>query len=410
VALNDRQFSRTDVTVSVEGGPVPVYRLVYRRNHELLLAARGDRLVILSDAGLLATPKGRPGADPRGVVAALLSTDAKVRALYRDHFLLTDEPVQHTVAVAVRYLSFGYQRFFPGVQALRFDFGRGAWSTHVLLDPAALSPSALNTAPVWSMVPAGSAACAALPVSWEAAGSLLADLGGEIQPIGRLVAALDGPAAVCWYPTSRMYTPLFVVATKGPVDPAGAALLGRLFVTVIGAREAALKGQADPRFPVAASSPAAEVQIWQRDVSSRYAPARRAAEGVAGAKPTTRSFRVTLARHRLGLVFSPDDALVDSVLSVAAKRYPALRDSLAREGRVLAVVAPGALGMLLEREAFASLPTSSEPTFRNAANAHLIPRLAALKKYPGYALTLQQDLQPAAGRWLPVTWQATQLP
>src|SRR2546422_6822440 len=44
------------------------------------------------------------------------------------------------------------------------------------------------------------------------------------QPV---VEALDGPAAVCWYPRSRLYTPLFLVPTRRPLEPAEAAVLDR---------------------------------------------------------------------------------------------------------------------------------------------------------------------------------------
>src|SRR2546422_10703550 len=74
--------------------------------------------------------------------------------------------------------------------------------------------------------------------------------GSGVEPAATqpVVEALDGPAAVCWYPRSRLYTPLFLVPTRRPLEPAEAAVLERLFTAAVGAGERSLEGADGPRY------------------------------------------------------------------------------------------------------------------------------------------------------------------
>src|SRR2546428_3717647 len=115
VALKDAQLRRVEGDLEVDGGAVPVYALAYARRRVLLVAGHGDRLVILSDAAMLTDRRGRLRGEGPRVVAGLLSARAHAQRLYRDHLALEPGERRHTLAVSARYLSFGYQRFFPGV-------------------------------------------------------------------------------------------------------------------------------------------------------------------------------------------------------------------------------------------------------------------------------------------------------
>jgi uncharacterized protein YfaA (DUF2138 family) len=359
VALMDAQLKRVEGDLEVDGAAVPVYALAYARHRVLLFAGHGDRLVILSDAAMLTDRGGRVRGAGRAVVAGLLSARAEARDVYRRHFALEPGERRHTLAVGARYLSFGYQRFFPGMSALRFDFARDGWATRVLLDPGTL------------------------PVRWQEAATLAEAIGVEAAATRPVVEALDGPAAVCWYPTSRLYTPLFLVPTRRALTPAEAAVLERLFRVGL--------GEPEPH--------AGDAHVWRREVASP--------DGIHRPRttPGQRYFVATLARHRHALAFSPDDRLIAEALAVAERTYPALADVLPADATVLAVLVPRSLGTLAEAEAFASLPAGQEPVFRNAASAHLVPRLAKLKTYPAYALVLPADAAPRADRWLAVEWR-----
>jgi uncharacterized protein YfaA (DUF2138 family) len=371
VALKDAQLKRVEGDLEVDGAAVPVYALAYAHRRVLLFAGHGDRLVILSDAAMLTDRRGRLRSAGRAVVAGLLSGRAEARGIFRAHWALEPGERRHTLVVSARYLSFGYARFFPGVRALRFDFARDGWATRALFEPAALPERALATRALWSLAPAGAGACVAMPVQWREAAALAGAVGLDAARVQPVVDALDGPAAVCWYPKSRLSTPLFLVSASRPLDPAEAAVLERIFAAAIGAPESA---RTDTALVLRRAAPKA---------------------GVAA-----------LARYHLAIAFSPDDRLVDDVLAVAARRYPSLADSLPEDATVLAVLAPRALGTLAEAEAFAALPAGQEPVFRNAASAHLVPRLAALKRHPAYALVLPAGSAPAADSWLEVEWRS----
>ncbi|HEV8473848.1 MAG TPA: DUF2138 family protein [Methylomirabilota bacterium] len=383
VALMDAQLKRVEGDLEVDGAAVPVYALAYARHRVLLFAGHGDRLVILSDAAMLTDRGGRVRGAGRAVVAGLLSARAEARDVYRRHFALEPGERRHTLAVGARYLSFGYQRFFPGMSALRFDFARDGWATRVLLDPGALPERALATRALWALTPGEPGACVALPVRWQEAATLAEAIGVEAAATRPVVEALDGPAAVCWYPTSRLYTPLFLVPTRRALTPAEAAVLERLFRVGL--------GEPEPH--------AGDAHVWRREVASP--------DGIHRPRttPGQRYFVATLARHRHALAFSPDDRLIAEALAVAERTYPALADVLPADATVLAVLVPRSLGTLAEAEAFASLPAGQEPVFRNAASAHLVPRLAKLKTYPAYALVLPADAAPRADRWLAVEWR-----
>lgn len=398
IALKDTQLRRVEGDLEVDAVRVPVYALAYARGRVLLFSGHGDRLVILSDAAMLTDGSGRLGGAGRAVVAGLLSVRPEARRVHRDHFALEPGERRHTVAVSAGYLSFGYHRLFPGVRALRFDFARDGWATRALFDPRVLAEHALRTRPLWSLVPAGPSACLALPVRWPEAAVLAEAVGIEPVEARRIVEVLDGPAAVCWYAKSRLYTPLFVVWARRPLEPPEAEVLERMFTAAIGAPEPPSDLGGDPRGAAPDAVPSG-ARVWQRAVTSPDGLPR------AATPPAKRFFLATLARHRLAVAFSPDHRLVEDALAVASRTYPSLADVLPDEPTVLAVLVPASLGALAESEVFASLPAGQEPVFRNAASTHLVPRLAALKRYPAYALVLPGDAVPGVDRWLVVEWR-----
>jgi uncharacterized protein YfaA (DUF2138 family) len=396
-ALSDTYLRRLAIEVPVEGDSVPLFALTYGSGRTLVFAGRGDRLVVASHAGMLTDESGALSDRARHVLAAVLSRDSTSHRIYHDRFEIEPRRARHSVAVSARYASFGYQRFFPAVQALRFDFGRDGWSTRVLLDTAALAANGSGTSGVWAMAPTAPSVCVALPVDWRAAAALVPAMGASEADARVASEAAEGPAGVCWYRTSRLHTPLFVVPVRRALDARGTTLLGRMFASVVGTREPTLAGQDDPRFPVVGATRPAGSFVWQRQVAARSGVHRDAGSTRGG------HFLVTLAQHPRGLVFSPDNGLVEDALAVADKRWPALADSLPASGTVLAVVTPRSLAALLEAETFATLTPAEQPVFRNAATAHLLPKLEALARYPAYALVVPPGVS-SSDAWLPVDW------
>ncbi|XHO06220.1 hypothetical protein ACEQUB_03132 [Ralstonia syzygii] len=396
----------------------PVYALKLGGARSILIASKGDRLIALSEPGILLDKDGKPMAAQAKGLAALLSDDAGQRNVQGKAFVLpTPEPTGHHVLVSANYLSFGYQQFFPGIEALRFDFGTGirgnGWKSAALIDPDRLSGKWDNAA-LWHALPADPAACATLPVDWKAAGMLLRSVAGEAKAITEAAArvgdAFSGPAAACWYGKSSLVAPLFVARLASAqqaeaVKPA----LGALFGQIVGAYEAKAKADdkagAYKRLPVTTRPGPASAMLWQRPVSARYGTAQSAGAPFAAQLSADRYFPVTLAVAGDVVVFSPDARLVDDALAVLAKRFPAVADSLPgdKAGHIVLTMTPASLAPLIRREAGAALPADQEAVFLSAAQTHLFPKLKALARYAPVSLALE-GAAPSSRGWVPVTW------
>ncbi|ASW02387.1 DUF2138 domain-containing protein [Paraburkholderia aromaticivorans] len=424
VATSDAQLSQ----VAKLSGGVPVYALKLAIGRTLLFASKDDRLVVLSAPGVLLDEKGGLLSERADAVSDMLSSgrDDAARAFQLD--APGEAPKGHRLVVSANYLSFGYQAFFSGIDALRFDFsssgstasglpsGRAAanWQTAALIEPGKL-PQHWNSADLWRALPANPAACTSLPADWKEASGLLGKVAdGGADNAAAIGEHLAGPAAVCWYAKSTLVAPVFVARVKQQ-DAAGTAALktalGKTFGDVIGAYEAKA-AKADGagasgyrRLPVTTRDQGADVTVWQRPVSARSGTALTSKASFASQLSAERYFPVTLALAHGYLIFSPDGRLVDDTLAVLDKRYPALADTLApqRLPRTVLTLTPASAAALIEREAGAALPADQEAVFRNASRTHLVPKLHALAHYPPLSLTLPQNL-PGSKGWVPVEW------
>jgi len=389
---SDTQLSRAG-EIDVDGTNVPAFALQLSPDRTLILAAAGDRVVVLSDAGML-NGKGESG-DPREAVGKLLSADVKKRGLYDATFPASAEsnrngeaPV-HSVAARLHFASFGYQRFFPGVEALKFDFGGGAWSTSLLLDPAAIKGATLGEGAPWTAIPANAGLCAMLPVDWTQGSEILERVDGP-KAIANLAQELEGPAVVCWYADGRIHTPLIAATLKSP-----RADLEPLFTSLF---DWSIKRGAATEAP-AIARPADGEALWQRDLEVPYS----SIDDKTG-RPEPGTLKITLGAKGRYIFFSPDATQVTRALATVAKRYPSMADVLPREGTTLGVIVPKSLSSLARAEALVMLPPPDEPVFRAAAERHLLPRLDRVATYPGYRLAL--PAQAGTGRhWQQVSWQ-----
>jgi len=117
-----------------------------------------------------------------------------------------------------------------------------------------------------------------------------------------------------------------------------------------------------------------------------------------------RYFDVGLARHGEMLLFSLDDRLVTQAIATLDRRYPPLAERLPG-GVVPGLVAPQRLAALIEAEVLNSLPGDVESIFRNAAEAHLLPKLRAMGTHPTVAMRLPAEVaEDSDAQWVPVTW------
>ena len=391
LAAQDRQLSAIG-ELRLNGAAVTVYALTLSPRRTLAIASQGERVLVLSDPGLLFDAQRQADEASRGVVANLLSGEARAHSVYRRGFGLGEPGAGHTLVADARLLSFGYQHFFPALRALRFELGADGASlaTQLRVQGAAALPVAVAERALWQALPFNPAACALLPADWARAKAVLAPAAGASQVPALEQAAwtafadeLEGPAAVCWYARSQLHTPIFVARTRSD-GPAPAVALETLSRWLWPAQAAA-----------AEAAPAREgARQWPYEVVAPWGPQR-------GAEPAR--YRATIARQGRWVTFSPDDTLVAQALDAQARRYPGVSEGWPEGPATLAVLAPPQIADLARREAFAVLEPGQE-LFRQAAERRLVPRLDALRKLAGVRAVASGT--PDSQGWVGIEWQA----
>lgn len=391
----------------------PVYALQLSARRTLALASRGNRVVVLSDPGLLFDGERQPDGRAVQVLEQLLSGDDGAQALWRKHLGLGAPGTNHVIVAGGPLLSFGYQHFFPSLQALRVEVAPGGAGLKSFVRRAAGAPT--GAAP-WPALPAQPAACAQLPVDWARAKAVFsagaapvaapvatdasASAASAAAPAAPAPAApapdaaqkaalaamaerFDGPAAICWYERSQLHTPLLVAHAKGaPPSAEQLADFARWWL------------------PAAAeATPAPGGPGTQARITAPYGPLRD------GEQP---AYQARFARAGDWWLFSPDAQLVEQAQATIARRYPSVADMVEGDAAAtLALVAPPQVSALVKRESLAVI-TPQQALFRQAAEAQWLPRLAAFGKLPA-ARAVPQGGADAQG-WQPLQWQALKAP
>ncbi|GAA5167846.1 DUF2138 family protein [Viridibacterium curvum] len=421
LALRDSQL-RIAGELNVEGKQVKVFALHLNDKRTLLFASHGDRTLVISDAGMLfgdRTPDNTPlPSSPaekqhgleiaapdkltqlipeRAERLAALLAGKNGAAFLSKRFQLPDQPVKgHRAALAAHFLSFGYQAFFPGIEAMRFDFDGTQWSSQLL---AAGMTNAGDRTALWQAMPGQGAACVSLPVNWT---TLEPAVGASLSPADKstLRDALQGPLGMCWYAKSQLNAPLFVAQFKSDDAARRAApLLLKLFESSIGAFEPDQEGG---RFPVE-SRKTGNATVLSRIVSSPFGTDKKNGNDKLKAVSGPRYFPVSLALSGRWAAFSPDARLAEDALAVSNKRFPAAADGLGNAGSTVLRIVPARLAQLLQTEANAALPRDKEPVFSGVVRTQLTPRLQALRRHPAFVATL--PVEPTATlAWVPLNW------
>ena len=392
VAAKDKQLT---VIGSVRFGSAEVtaYALKLSPRRTLGLLALGNRVVVLSDPGLLFDGERHVDKRSHDVVAALLSGDAGDQAVFRKSLGLGAAGAGSTLVADMHLLSLGYQHFFPGLRAMRIDVGAGgsALSTQLRVSSAGALPSPAAERALWSALPANAASCALLPADWSALKRVLVEAKGaptvaaDKQRWDAFADQLEGPAAICWYARSQLHTPIVVARLKAPTGDAA---------FVLDALSHWLAPASASDVPAAAATASGAAQRWAREVVAPWGPR---GEGEAA------SYRPTLALQAGWLTFSPDDALVDLALDAQARRFPSMAEALPASGTTLAVLSPRQMAELTQREAFAVIGPGQE-LFRQSAEGRLMPRLEAVGRLQ--AVRASPVGAPDAQGWVALDWQA----
>lgn len=387
IAMKDKQL-KLAATLQVGGESVNVLSLEYAPRRTLLIASRGERLIVLSAPGLLLDGAGATKAEAAAVVSDLLAADQQDATFFARHFAGTSVTSDgHQLLVGANTLSLGYQHFFAGFEALRFDFNGQTWSTQARLALQQMSADSLNGTALWRALPAGPAACALLPVDWRQVGEQLREnvgkAAGGAQQFDSLLAQANGAAAACWYRDGRFATPLFITRLRGEASAEVTAQLGRLFAWSMP------KGGSD-----LAQARSNDVTTWSR--ATQLTPHTKDEEGA--------KTKVALALAKGYVVFSPDIRLVDRAVAAIEQRHPNIGETLPETGRsnVLATFHPKALAAMVKREADQTL--RDEPVLAQAVTRQLAPRLDKLAKREPVALVAKPLASTGTSAWVPVEW------
>ncbi len=365
VALKDSQLRRAG-EIDIDSGKATVFALELNPRSTLLLVSWGDRIAVLSDPGLLFDSGNAVVPAARDAMAKWLSNEGVLaRQFALDNTRLGTGAATHTIAIGAPTLTLGYGAFMPEFKGLRFDFG-GSWSTSAWIDRKVLPVGNLGNAALWRAAPANPAACAILPVDWNAVKRTTTEADKKPARID-MVAAFDGGALACWYGESTLYTPVFVARLIRPLPQRNGALqsLADWAIASGGAIEkpTSRKGGND-------------MTIWR---SSNDAAA--------------------LGAYGNFIAFSPDGKLVDKVLDTIARTHPSVADQIPASDATLALMMPRPLSAMAEREILGAL--GGEDNLLAAAQTHLPARMQALATYPPYRLDLTV---PNKDGWQRVEW------
>lgn len=369
VALKDSQLKRAG-EIDTGNGKATVFALEINPRRTFLFVSQGERIVLLSDPGMLFNASNKIVPAASAAVVGWLKTEG---ALAQQFALDSINPesgatpaTTHTLAVGAPTLALGYGAFLKGFRGLRFDFG-GSWSTSVWTDQKGLPAAIMGDARLWRAATANPAACIVLPVDWPALQKVI-DTANKKPPEIASLATLDGPALACWYGESTLYSPVFIARMKKSL-PERRAAMQALADWSIKSGGAVDKG----------GKSAGNGMIW------------RATDNTAA-----------LAALDDYVMFSPDGALVDKALDTIARKYPSVADQLPTSDMTLALMMPHPLSKMAEQEVFKALGGAADANLLAAAQTHLPARMLALATYPPYRLELTT---PKKGDWQRIEWR-----
>jgi uncharacterized protein YfaA (DUF2138 family) len=315
---------------------------------------------------------------------------------------------KHLVIASVQYLSLGYQAFFDSLRAVRFEFQQeGAWDTQVLTTAAGLVGDPAS----WSLLPKGAALCVNTAIDKEKV--------GQIIHSERLLKAAAAHAIACWYPESKLYTPVFAVpgefaeVLKKPED------LKAVFAQTVGVRGAVwqTKGESKPAadtppelaylpmLPVVSVKGKPGQVAFTREIGGRYGIYASKQSKTPERLGSSRFFRVKLIATPKAIIFSPDDRLADRAMDTLSGRFPSMTSSLPSSllsgaSAPSLVLAPDSISKLAKSSILESLPESQEAVFRSAVSRHFFPNLERFAKRPLVAGSIAKGEGWRSVEWL----------
>lgn len=450
--------------VSVGGDEVPVLQVSLSANRQMVFAAHGKRMVLLSDVVMASFAGDDLDEQVQTLIERLLSDDANTRAKVVSEWQVNVKAeTKQTIMVSNRLFAQGYGAFIPSLRALRFDFDGKTWASQANIIPTAFDPE------IWMHLPANAAFCASAPVDWAQVQKAV-DSASSLNVKPKLAQAFTPTGAVCWYAEKddTMVQPLFV-ALRQPNKGEGASL-NALFdwavatnqtymkeVRGLRAKKRQLQDEVDRakanlkalnKEKIEAQN-AEDRAYFEKDLAQRKENAKAtiasleqvldeiepqissALEGIAepakAAKEITaeKSGAFTVLSRKMAIMaesdsnpklafndqvvyFSTNQDLLGRAVSVGQKHYPNLAESakeISPTAQQFLYVSPKKLAALLQTTAEDALPQENRAKLRAAYDYHMPARLGAFAKQPAFALTVdEKGAALAKDGWLLLAW------
>ena len=436
VALDDSQLTQVD-TLKVDGDKIPLYALTYQGKTGLF-AATSERVMFLSDAGMLmdlksmpakalqleakidtdtdgiekVTPLPMPKAEkPEGklmseradMVAKLLSKRPENQQTINQGLGLSKATQsQHSVYFSAAMLTLSYQDFMGGFQGSRFEFDGSTWQQAIALKPSLLPNHEWNGKDLFAHMPHNAAFCANAPIEWNSLNTQAKKLPTATDALS--LAQFNNPVLACWYAGSPAAAPLFVTKLpKTEQREAQLAALQQVFSDAIGAKEYTHK----QRFEVSRKEIQGAV-VNERIVSARYGshdsndlPAATAKELSA-----TRYFPVRYAVSGDYVWFSPNGDLVNQAVAVSQQQAPALAEQMQQQHPALLWINGAELAKWMQQQTSAVIAEDSD--MRTVLSQRLTPKLRLISSSGSWQVqadTKGLNSNSNNTQWVNVTWQ-----
>lgn len=453
--------------VSIGGDDVPVLRVSLSASRQMVFAAHGKRMVLLSDV-VMASHAGEDLDDQaETLIKRLLADDANTRAEVVSEWQVSTkaQPVvnaKQTIMLSNRLFAQGYGAFIPSLRAVRFDFDGKTWVSQANITPTAFDPK------IWSHLPANAAFCASAPIDWTQVQKAV-DGASSLTVKPKLAEDFASTGAVCWYAEEgdNVVQPLFVALRQS--GKGSDASFNALFDWGVATNQTHMKEvrglrrkeqQLQSELERANSNldeideekneakNAEERAYFEKDLAQRKENAKTAIKGLEkaltdiepqinaalekiaepakAAKETVAekngAFTILsrkvaimaesdnnpkLAYNDQAVYFSTNQDLLTRAVSVGQKKYPNLAEAakeISPTAQQFLYVSPKKLAPLLQSTAEEALPQESRAKLRAAYDYHMPARLQALAKQPAFSLTLDKPASGVAEQWLPLTW------
>lgn len=382
VTLPDEQLSEAG-DLSTPTGEVKVYALKINQRNTWLLISQGDRLVVLSDPGMLLESSQSMARDSRKAVSAIFKTHNQAPSPQAASFGLPAlAGTKQQIVARSDYLSFGYQPFFPGLAALKVEQSTaGQWQFSAKLTPDGLSAWQNGAQKLWRALPRGHAFCVALPMDWRASTEVLGAVSQDKTLA--LFKDLNPVAATCWNRSGGLNAPMLAAQLNRAPQPTDDQALSALLTDVTrkvpgpqsgAAKDAGIAPTVERPLPAGGHG-----KVWVRAIP-------HALGNVTEHKVSMH--QVSVVRLDRTVMAGIDKDSLGQALAVSRKSYPTMADEHKGQGTPVLMVDSAQLAQMLDAETWATLSPEDTPTFYRVARQLLPARLQALRNLGRWQVTL----------------------